>query len=515
MPIDGGYFSSKIIAGSYDREYGSQDYQRRWADNIRDGIAVAESVVITTQNEVSKVADTMDTSVAVGAGWIQGLYYYIDTTPIAVTHEAADPTNDRIDRIVIEANTNELVRSFIIKSITGTPAASPVAPALTREDILTGEGAYQISLAQILIPANVSTLNTATVTDERSDSTLCGIAKVKLGIDPPSGSDASSIVVDDSGLVILTGTDQQTVDESADAELALNRASIEILADTGTADNVAVTTYASYDQTKSNWLHFVPAFNNTGAGGITITAGVTAGTTLALKVIDADTGLPVDPDADVLVAGKVISGYPSGPNFILTPSGGANPMDDWLSATSAADGEDTGGVLTSRVSVSGRGWITAIFNGDLAANFFSIKIDGVDFIGTVSTGGRLICEGYAGNLIMARFESSFEVLSGNAGRTYVSYVLGDKLDEAIPKLFSDNSDVSCPNTLINVTGEGWFYGGNSRNFGTQLEVDGTTLLAGKLMGHFDCLFKFSSSFKILSSTYFGASNQNYYTYTLL
>jgi len=220
MTIEGGFFESKEIDGLFDREYDAKNYQRRWADNVSDGVAVAESAILGTQNEVSTVVDTMNSSINVGAGWIQGLYYHIDDTAEEVTHEAADPTNPRIDRVVIEADTNEAVRGFIIKTVTGTPAASPVAPDLTREDILTADGKYQISLAQVLVPANVSTLNTATVTDERGDTAVCGVARFKLGILPPTGSDAITIVVDDSSFTVLTETDQQALDEEIDLAIA-------------------------------------------------------------------------------------------------------------------------------------------------------------------------------------------------------------------------------------------------------------------------------------------------------
>lgn len=179
--IKGGFFESKVIDGVYDREYSSKEYAQRWGRFIGNGISIEGGGLLTTENEVSIVTDTMTTEVATGAGYINGYVYEIATPEIA-NHEAADPTNPRIDRVVIELNLQEATRAFVVKAILGTPAASPEAPALTRNDEV-----WQISLAQVLIPANVVVLNTGTVTDERSNEILCGLANIKLGITPPSG----------------------------------------------------------------------------------------------------------------------------------------------------------------------------------------------------------------------------------------------------------------------------------------------------------------------------------------
>ncbi|MBN2796238.1 MAG: hypothetical protein JXR88_12580 [Clostridia bacterium] len=179
--IKGGFFESKLSDGVYDREYSSKDYADRWKKFLSNGIAVDGGGLITTKNEVSIIEDTMTTKVSIGSGYINGYDYNIISDEI-VTHEAADPTNPRIDRVVVELNLDEATRAFVVKAIKGVPAVAPVAPDLIRTDSI-----WQLSLAQVLVPENVVVLNTGSVTDERSDDLLCGVSNVKLGITPPSG----------------------------------------------------------------------------------------------------------------------------------------------------------------------------------------------------------------------------------------------------------------------------------------------------------------------------------------
>jgi len=86
-----------------------------------------------------------------------------------LTITAADPANPRIDRVV--ARRTNSTDTFELAVLAGTPAGSPTAPALTR-----AAGVYEISLAQVLVGAAVVQINTADITDERFDRSVCGFA---------------------------------------------------------------------------------------------------------------------------------------------------------------------------------------------------------------------------------------------------------------------------------------------------------------------------------------------------
>lgn len=209
MPIESGFFAAiETSPGIFDRSYTSGEYAKRWAQFISNGVAVDGAGPITTENELTKVVDTMRTSVNIGNGWTEG-YFYMITGAIEVPHAIADPTDPRIDRVVIELNLETPTRAHVVKAITGIPSATPVAPTLTRNSQV-----FQISVGQIYIPPGESTLNNAVITDERTDEAVCGLANVKLGLDSGSINDLSLLIT--STFSNLTGTNQKEVNESID-----------------------------------------------------------------------------------------------------------------------------------------------------------------------------------------------------------------------------------------------------------------------------------------------------------
>jgi hypothetical protein len=118
-------------------------------------------------NELAVTASSpadMNVNVATGEAFIQG-YYYKNTASKVLAVTAADGSNPRIDRVVLELDlvTNRLIN---LKMLDGTPAASPVAPTLTQTATT-----YQITLAQVYVAAGAGTITTANITDERDTVT--------------------------------------------------------------------------------------------------------------------------------------------------------------------------------------------------------------------------------------------------------------------------------------------------------------------------------------------------------
>lgn len=84
-------------------------------------------------------------------------------TPHSIPILSADPTNDRIDVIVVQQSYDTTVGGGIpiIVVINGVPASNPVPPALTLPD-------FQTVLGQLRIPAGVTSLNSTGVSYSRA-----------------------------------------------------------------------------------------------------------------------------------------------------------------------------------------------------------------------------------------------------------------------------------------------------------------------------------------------------------
>lgn len=121
-------------------------------------------------NEASVYADSsgMQVKVRSGTAIIQGAFWQNPSEtimPIAASHA----TLDRIDLVVAEANYSSDIMAITV--VTGTPAGSPAAPALTRDGTK-----WQMELCEVLVSAAVSTIAAGKITDKRFDQSLCGYA---------------------------------------------------------------------------------------------------------------------------------------------------------------------------------------------------------------------------------------------------------------------------------------------------------------------------------------------------
>lgn len=130
---------------------------------ISNGEAVGLQVTVNT--------GTMTTSVNVGKAIIKG-YSYENTTPLTLTHSIPEQTLDRIDRIVLRLdlkNASRFIRVFIKE---GVSALEPIPPTLQRDQYI-----FELSLAQVRIRKNTSSIVVSDIKDERADENLCGIVQ--------------------------------------------------------------------------------------------------------------------------------------------------------------------------------------------------------------------------------------------------------------------------------------------------------------------------------------------------
>lgn len=160
MALTYGFFNS-INA---DRRYNSDQMSAYFKGLISRG-------VLQDYGDGFRVTANSGLSVSIGTGraffsdgrWIE------NDAAVTLTLSAANVTNPRIDRIVLRKDSTSAVRACSVVIKTGTPAASPVAPGLTNAD-----GIEEMSLAQIRINANVTTITTASINDERPNESVCG-----------------------------------------------------------------------------------------------------------------------------------------------------------------------------------------------------------------------------------------------------------------------------------------------------------------------------------------------------
>ena len=128
----------------------------QWARNIGEGVKVG------TGDELEPYGDSSGMNVKVDSGQalIRG-HYYSNSATVTLTVTAADPTNPRIDLVVLELDPS--ANTILLKVIAGTPAGSPVAPALVQTDA----GVYQLKMAEVAVSAGATTIGALDVTDTR------------------------------------------------------------------------------------------------------------------------------------------------------------------------------------------------------------------------------------------------------------------------------------------------------------------------------------------------------------
>ena len=159
MAVTYGFFDS--ISG--DRTYNADQISEYFLKLISNG-------VFATPSTAMQVLATTGLNVKVSAGWgFINCKWIKNDNDFALQLDAADTSFARIDRVVLHLDTTSTHRYITIEVKKGTPAATPAPPALIRES-----GVYELSLAQIAIAANATSITQANITDERADTSVCG-----------------------------------------------------------------------------------------------------------------------------------------------------------------------------------------------------------------------------------------------------------------------------------------------------------------------------------------------------
>lgn len=157
-----------VTYGFFDSVNGDRTYN---ADQISNYFLklISNGVFATPSNSMQVVAlSDMNVNVTAGWGFINCKWINNDSL-YTLQLDAADIVLNRIDRVVLHLDTSAAYRSITIQVKTGTAAATPTAPALTRSGSV-----YELSLAQIYVAAGATAITQAEITDERADTSLCG-----------------------------------------------------------------------------------------------------------------------------------------------------------------------------------------------------------------------------------------------------------------------------------------------------------------------------------------------------
>ena len=164
-------------------EYIGAEYVMRWLHGRTSGVFGADN-----NAKVSAVQGAMAVTVSDGTGWMSnsnsdGVVWWNDNeavngSKLQILVDSADSTLNRIDRVIVEWKTTNYVDYPEIKILKGTTSSNASAPALTNNSTVR-----QISLARISIPAGTISLTNSLITDERLDTSVCGLVTEKVSVD--------------------------------------------------------------------------------------------------------------------------------------------------------------------------------------------------------------------------------------------------------------------------------------------------------------------------------------------
>lgn len=163
------YFPFASVSG--DRKVGPEIYERMLGDMFTAGVfprgemlavAPASGMQITLKTGGAVLIRTDATSAGPRG------YLYSNTAAQTLTCNVADGVAGRIDAVVLRWS--RTARSVTAAIVTGTPAATPTAPAPTRTADI-----WELCLAQISVAAGTTEITAAQITDTR-ETELCGIA---------------------------------------------------------------------------------------------------------------------------------------------------------------------------------------------------------------------------------------------------------------------------------------------------------------------------------------------------
>lgn len=381
MTIYSGIFNS--VNG--DRKYNAWWFAKYFATFIGNGVFPNPS-----SNLQVAAYQNMKVVVKPGSGWIDGYFIYSDGDHV-LSLDVADGVLKRIDRVVMRLN--HLTRKIEIVVKKGTFASSPIAPSLQRD-----ADAYELALADVSINNGATQITQANITDQRLNSTLCGIVhgtvnqvdtttifnQYQAWFESIKGSVASEIYawqeVQEQEFLTWFESIKDILEGDVAGNLASRIAALEIKVDTHVKDMVRHNNYGTATGTNTLTLTASPAittliegltirFKNTTANTGAVTLNVNG---LGAKAVRKNGG--VNLSTGNLKAGGIYTVCYDGASFILQGEGGAEgnvTPDKVLSPTTYTD-PTTGDLTTGTMPNRGAPTITPTANDQfLSSGYYS------------------------------------------------------------------------------------------------------------------------------------------------
>ena len=234
--------------GSHPAENDRLTTQALWATT---GIINSASLLVT-QNTPAGL------SVVVASGWAaivgttqanMGTYVTYNDASAVLSLNTADPTNPRIDLVcatVNDAYYTGSLNNVVLQVVAGTPAGSPVAPALP---------ANSITLATVAVGAGATAITNANITDTRVLVTtnipeVGDISAVVAGTGLSGGGTSGSVTLAINTAVTADLTTAQTLTNKTLTSPVINGATIATLTLTSPKINLGInaqtgTTYTT------------------------------------------------------------------------------------------------------------------------------------------------------------------------------------------------------------------------------------------------------------------------------
>lgn len=150
----------------FDSGQGANVTETHWMKMAQHWLGTGVIQGVRDTLEVYGDSTGMQVKVKSGAAWIKGHYFESDAEEL-LSIGGADPTNPRIDRIIVRLDWAENTIQFAV--LQGTPAVSPIAPVVTQST-----SRWEIALAQVRVNAGVLTITAGDVTDERAYAKVMG-----------------------------------------------------------------------------------------------------------------------------------------------------------------------------------------------------------------------------------------------------------------------------------------------------------------------------------------------------
>lgn len=157
-------FDAILIDEEYDRVYKAEDWAWYFATFIANGVFPKPS------DGLQVIAyDKMEIKVNAGYAFING-YAFRNPASMSITLSTAEGALNRIDRVIIRWDLTQ--RDMYLTILKGVPSAKPVAAALTRNTEI-----WELAIADIYVGKGVTKIQAKDITDQRFNSTVCGIVK--------------------------------------------------------------------------------------------------------------------------------------------------------------------------------------------------------------------------------------------------------------------------------------------------------------------------------------------------